>query len=474
MSGFFIKGEKKDRPGIYHRIENAGGFEIQGAREGIAAVVGRGTWGPLNVASVIDASADLVEYFGTGQGMGTAQEVFLGGAKTVVAVRVGSGGECASVVLKDTGETPANVLTVSSKYPGTYPLSISIKTSLIDRSVKEVKVYSDTAVLETRKIDAGTGEVDAFVEAFADSSYINARKDAAGNGTLAEVSQTVLTGGVDPVVTNAAYSNAFDIANSETFDVLCVDTDATDVHALVQAFVDRIYQGGDFPMAVISEPKSVSLETRMLHASAYDDEKIIYVLNGFEEISGSQIEGYLVAARVCGMVTAINSNDSLTHKQIERAVSLLEPLTDTQIIKAIRNGCFVISKSATGTIRCEKAINTLHSITKEKDQGWKKIRRTKTRFELIYRIEATLDEMIGDINNDPDGRAAIIAAAQQVMDTMVAEGKLLPGGTFTVDPSNPPQGDSAWFIIATDDVDSFETGYLTFRYRFAPEEEEET
>ena len=470
MSGFFIKGEKKDRPGIYHRIENAGTLEIEGAREGVAAIVGRGTWGPLNVATVIEPSADLTKYFGTGSGCETAQQVFLGGALSAVVVRVGSGGECASVTLKDTGETPANVLIVSSKYPGTFPMTISVKTSLIDRSVKEIKVFNGATVLETRKIEAGTGEVDAAVEAFADSEYIYVAKEAAGNGTIAEVTQAALTGGVDPTVTNSAYASAFDLANTETFDVMCVDTDATDVHALLQAFVDRIYTGGDYPMCVIAEPKSVALETRMAHANAYDDEKVVYVLNGFEEISGSQIDGHLAAARICGMVTAVRSNDSLTHTPIERAVGLLEPMTDTQIIKAIKSGCFVISKSNTGAIRCEKAINTLHTITGEKDQGWKKIRRTKTRFELMYRIEETLDTLIGNINNDPDGRAAIIAAAQQVIDTMAGEGKLLAGGRFELDPNNPPAGDSAWFIITVDDVDSFETGYLTFRFRFAPEE----
>lgn len=33
--------------------------------------------------------------------------------------------------------------------------------------------------------------------------------------------------------------------------------------------------------------------------------------------------------------------------------------------------------------------------------------------------------------------------------------------------------DSAWFIIAVDDLDSIETIYLTFRFRFAAEEDSE-
>ena len=45
MSGFFQVGETKDRPGVYHRIENAGGVEIAGARTGIGCAVVSGNWG---------------------------------------------------------------------------------------------------------------------------------------------------------------------------------------------------------------------------------------------------------------------------------------------------------------------------------------------------------------------------------------------------------------------------------------------
>ena len=57
--------------------------------------------------------------------------------------------------------------------------------------------------------------------------------------------------------------------------------------------------------------------------------------------------------------------------------------------------------------------------------------------------------------------------------TMVGEKKISPGGTVELDASNPPKGDSAWFHISPDDIDSMEIFYLTYRYRFAPEEEEE-
>lgn len=37
------------------------------------------------------------------------------------------------------------------------------------------------------------------------------------------------------------------------------------------------------------------------------------------------------------------------------------------------------------------------------DAGWKKIRRTKERFELMQRIDDSLDPIVGKLDNDSDG-----------------------------------------------------------------------
>ena len=83
------------------------------------------------------------------------------------------------------------------------------------------------------------------------------------------------------------------------------------------------------------------------------------------------------------------------------------------------------------------------------------------------RIAATWDPLIGKINNSPDGRATLIAAAQGIINRMIAEGALLQGTIFE-DPNNPPQGDGAWFVVQVDDLDSAEKVYITFQFRFAP------
>ena len=52
MSGFFVVGEKKERPGVYKRYENAGGVEAAGARSGVGCALVTGNWGALNTPAL--------------------------------------------------------------------------------------------------------------------------------------------------------------------------------------------------------------------------------------------------------------------------------------------------------------------------------------------------------------------------------------------------------------------------------------
>ena len=67
-----------------------------------------------------------------------------------------------------------------------------------------------------------------------------------------------------------------------------------------------------------------------------------------------------------------------------------------------------------------------------------------------------------------DGRATVIAMGKAISAAMVGEKKLTSGDMYE-DESNPPQGDSAWFILDIVDKDSLEHVYLAYKYRFATE-----
>lgn len=467
--GTFTIGEKKIRPGEYHRTENAGGIMTAGANNGIVAGIIRANWGPLNKAVVFDVNTDVKAIFGSGLTEDLITEMFKAGNQKGYFVRVGTGGTTGSITLKDSATTGVNAVTITAKYVGARAFSVSVRDSITNTDKRECVIYDGTSEFEKVTFDKGTAEADAIVAAFAGSANFTATKVADGNGTLASVTQSTFTMGTNPTTDTEAYSTALNALEPFAYNVLCVDSEDAAVHAVVQSFIDRTYAAGSYPMAVLSETPGTAntLDVRMQHAATFNDEKIIYVLNGGEDTTGNAKRGYICAARIGGIIAAVPSNQSVTHYVVSGYADLSETLTNTQIEAALQKGCIVLTKNSSGQVWIEQGINTLITPTGEQDEGWKKIRRVKTRFELMQRIGDTVDALVGKINNDTDGRAAVVAAGQQVINYMIAEKKLNPGSEMREDESNPAQGDSAWFIIAVDDIDSIEKFYLTYRFRFS-------
>lgn len=470
MAGFFSVGETKTRPGVYTRYENVGGVPLAGAVNGIGAVIIKANWGPLNQVVDLDSSVDHKDIFGSELTVNIIDEIYAGGASRVKAVRVGSGGSKTSINLKDSSSgAGVDVVKIEAKYPGSRTFTVTIRESIMDTEKKECIIFEGTKEFEKVTFAAGATEPAALVAAFAKSANFIVTKLANGDGMMKSIAQQAMIAGTNPDVTTASYSDGFSALEASKWNVLCVDTNDSAVHALMHPFIQRIYQDGKLVMGVVAESNLIDFNTRLTNCAAFNDEKMHYVLNSWYDASGNLYDGYKAAARLCSMIASVASNASLTHSVIQRAVSLAEPLTNSQIEKALGKGALCLTLNANDQVWIESGINTLVTPSGDQDEGWKKIRRTKTRFELMDRIVATTDPLIGKVNNDADGRATLIAAAQGVINAMISESKLLNGSTIYEDSANPPMGDSAWFILAIDDIDSIEKAYLTFQFRFALE-----
>ena len=72
--------------------------------------------------------------FGTGLTTDAMKEAIAGGAKTIIACRVGNGGSQGTITLKDTDEEEA--LTITAKYPGDKDFTVTIREKLSDSALK--------------------------------------------------------------------------------------------------------------------------------------------------------------------------------------------------------------------------------------------------------------------------------------------------------------------------------------------------
>lgn len=472
--GTFSPGEVKVRPGNYHREVSDTTANLAGAINGIGAGLIKANWGPLNEAVVFDGSTDVNAVFGSGQTESLITEMFNGGITSGYFVRIGSGGTAPTITLKNAGGS--NALKISGKYVGARTFTATVRISLINSTEKELIIFDGTSEFAKVTFTAGGNEVKTLVKSIKENlSDFTAEIIEAGTGegqSIREVAQAAFTTGTNPTVAAAQYSMGFSVLEAYEWNCLCVDTEDAAIHALIAPYLNRIYAAGSYPLACIAEKAkgdgAVALDERIAHAAAFNNRMMHYVLNPAYDSAGNLYDGWRNAARIGGYIASINTNDTLTGKPVTGYTSLAEPLTNTQIINALKKGCIVLSRNRRGQIVIEQGINTLITPSDDEDEGWKKIRRVKVRYELIQRIMATLDEL--RVDNDEQGRAAVIAAAYGVYSEMVGENKLLAGGSVILDESKKPRGDSAWFKVLCDDKDSLEKTYSTFRFRFAPEE----
>lgn len=470
MAGTFMVGETKVRPGSYFNIQRNGTDPAANTLNGVTAVLFRADFGPVNEAVELSAEDGYEGMFGNGLTTDALREAFAGGAVKIIACRIGDGGTQAMVELKDTAETPETAVTITAKYPGDKDFSVTVREKLSDKAFKECIIYAGTTVFDKVEFASGEGEAAALAEAFEGSrKFLAVVASGKENAVLAPVAQSAFTAGTNPAVTAADYSNAFVQVEPFEFNTICVDTEDTAVHLLLSAFINRIFDAGSLAQAVVAEKSTVALEDRKMHAAAFNDEKMNYVLNAHVSEQGIELDGYQTAARIAGMIGSVSAGSSLTHTVISGFSELLERLTNTEMAVAEQMGCIVLSLNSEKQVWIDNAINTLITPADNQDYGWKKIRRVKTRFELIRRVNRVADALVGKLDNDNNGRATVLAQIAGVGNDMVAEGKLVSckvseSGKYRAD------GDSAWFDIDVIDKDSLEHIYLTFRFQYSTNE----
>ena len=359
----------------------------------------------------------------------------------------------------------AKLAYIYSRKRGDYGFTCSLQTNLITGK-RQMNFYDERGLFDSVTFEAGGNEVQKLKTALDGSAKFYMAK-VYGSGVLGNFASRKMTKGTNPTVTVADYSNATDLLERHYWNVLLADSNTTNVRSLLTEYVKQSYETGRLGMAVIGSNATASFDSRLAFATAVNDWRVVYVANSWTDINGTEYSGWKAAARIGGMIAACETNASLTHIVISNATELLNPMTNGEMIQAEEKGCLCLSYNDEGQVWIDNAINTLITLGNDQDEGWKKIRRTKCRFELMTRINRTCDKLIGRLNNDTNGRATLITAMQSIINEMIAEGKLFFGSYVAEDTRYKPAGDRAYFVLYISDIDSIEKVYLDFNFTYA-------
>lgn len=476
MGIFYTAGETKNRPGVYQRYSNVGGQELAGALNGICAISLSASWGPIGIVTEHESSASLKQTYGYCEGIKVAQALFKGGAKKVYVIRVEgdneNGGSFGTANLVN--ESSTSLVAISSKYKGNRTLKVQIANDISNNNLKHIYVLEGSTQVEKFSfLTDALDERDNLVNALANSLYIMAA-NSQGSSVGILVEQIVTLEGTDPVASINEYGEAFELLEPYTYNVLLTDQALPSYNNLVATYVDEVFQKGKLIMGVVGErvtnientnAGAVSFSTRCTNANAFNNEKIIYMGSGFKDSEEKVWDGALAVAYTAGVVASTPSNQSITHLVVKGAVETLETLTNANHELAISSGMITLSVNADNQLWFDSGVTTLVTPNNNQDNGWKKIRRVKTRLEALDRIDRSIAPKIGKINNDADGIAEIIQTGMGVLSKMNSERKIKTGFSMYEDPDNQAS-DSAWFIVALDDIDSLEKIYLHYQFRY--------
>lgn len=509
MARRWIEGTIPVSPGVYFRTTSSG-VSVEGAINGIVAVVYKGSWGALN--TVIDIAPEdmnnLKDIVGTGAGYNAIYQAFRGGALRVRAVRVGTGGSApyvriySSNTYKVSTAHPASAsgvpatatsvpaadaayaIRIEAKYPGSLEFKCSIADDLVTGK-RKLTIYDGTRIIESFSVLKGDKESIRMVNEINNTSkYFIAKHKLENTVTgknvgcrLSNYTQRSFQGGADPTTNVDSFSAGLDVLERYSWNVVVTTSNEASVHALLTAYVQQCYDNGQLIMTVIGgtrKHKDSSGATvaypyteRVAYATATNDWRVNYVPSGWLGTDGLEYEGYQSAAYLAGMIAGSESNTSITHLVIQGALRPLEDLSIGEAEMAMAGGCIVLQPNDEGQVWVGNANNTLVTLGNDQDEGWKKIRRTKTRFEFMSRVNRTCDKLVGRLNNDAHGRATIVTAITTVIREMIAEYKLFDGSYVEVDAAHQAVGDRAYFIAHISDKDSLEKIFLTHNFSYA-------
>ncbi|MBB6674513.1 phage tail sheath subtilisin-like domain-containing protein [Cohnella nanjingensis] len=424
-------------PGFYMAFRAAAAAAIQPGERGVVIVPVKAHWGPVRQFVELTREADIADAYsldetGGASAVQTVRLALLGGARKVLAYRLTDGTEAkAAKTLQDTAATPANVLKLEAKQSGARgnAFKVTIQANPVDAAKKDIKLYEGTTLLRTFTFAGSTiqAAVDA-VNGDAANKWIVASKLADGNGTLANLSGSALSGGASGIEGIAAsdYVNAMSAFETQSFNVVTLDgvTDPALLTSLA-SWVARIRTEGNGVIAVLggsaAEDKAADAVAKASARSAgFNLEGIVNVGTG-ALLDGAEYSSAQLSAYVAGLIAGQALSASTTYAPTPFD-DVTRRWTRSEQEQAVRGGVFLFVHDGR-LVKALRGVTSLVTLSGTQNAAWKKIRTIRVLDSINADLQRTAeDQYIGKVNNTEEGRLALVGACKQYMNTLAQAG----------------------------------------------------
>lgn len=436
MAGGTFISQNKIRPGAYLNFKSVEAPTVKVGSRGIVTFAMELDWGAegklIDVYSTDVTSGDSLAKVGlTAFDKGIKLiSLALSNAYLAKIYRLNKGGAKAKVV--------AGGVTATAKYTGSFGNKIALLIKDAGNGVFEVSTYADGYAVDSQRVKNATELV------------ANEYVEFSGSGALSEIATTLLTGGTNGTKVAGNYSEYFDLLKTAQWQTLAIVEESEGVPELATQFIKQMRDDeGKYVQLVLANYEDADYEGIINNVSSV-------VMNG-ETISELEFNAY-----VAGITAGASVVESNTGKVIEGADSIVNPLTNDEIIEALQVGKFVLSTNQDGKIKVEKDINSLHTFTVERSYTFSKNRVIRTLDEIGTSISSIWENTyLGKVSNNEAGRTLFKSSIINYLSELQNLGAIQNFESDKVEVIAGGDIDSVVANIAIQPVDSMEILYMT-------------
>jgi hypothetical protein len=400
MAGGTWIDQNKVLPGVYINYSSSPSTLATMGERGVVCIPKALNWGEYDKIITINDPSECFSKLGydqTDSQMIWLRQLLLGtnrtsGASKILVWRLkDTNGVYASATETDTSD---NSLTVTAKYSGTRGNDITVVITADENNSSKfyVQTLVGSKLVDTQTVQSN-GETVA-ISALQNNDWVS----FGGEGNLFAANIT-LSNGADGTISDSAYSDFFNAAELETWNVLAFCTTKANLKSYASDFVKRLSNNeGKKVQAVINDYVSADNECVI---SVYPQHII--------DNTGHEFTDEEMICWVAGCTAGANVNESLTYAAHPDAVELLPVLTQTQQIQALNNGQFALFEEF-GSIKNIQDINTFKTFAPTKGKQFRKNRVIRTLFGICNDAYRTFSMYyVGNTNNDAVGRGLLKA-----------------------------------------------------------------
>lgn len=195
---------------------------------------------------------------------------------------------------------------------------------------------------------------------------------------------------------------------------------------------------------------------------AADDEGIINVVQGVELVDGTILQAAQATAWVAGVTAGAYINQSNTGRKYVGAIDVIPRMTKTEMENAIKAGEFIFKVDTVQNVTAVYDINSLTSVTVDKNKKFTKNRFIRTNDGINNDIDQIFESNFkGKVDNEPSGRSIQRATYIDYFNELQRIGAIQ---NFTAEDVIVEAGTDADAVVVTcyiQQVDATEKMYMT-------------